>query len=167
MKKAIIVIVLVISNNLYSQENGALSYLKTDSSFNQILAIRLKAIVNWEKYSTENTVGASFMKFKVTNGVIDSIVFTGRPPSIIISSFTNAVQESVSWFKESDYFYLLPIIYVFEIPGKKPKETTAYNLAHLLKDIYEDKNDVAFPGQGNYKPFQCIILNPYLVKSSW
>jgi hypothetical protein len=167
LKKSLIVIAVLISSNLYSQGNSDLSYLKTDSSLNQILAIRLKAIVNWEQYSNENTIGASFMKFKVNNGSIDSVTFTGRPPAVITSSFNNAVRQSASLFNESQYFYLLPIIYVFEMPGKKPKETTASNLVHLLKDIYEDKKPIAFPGQGNFEPFQCIILNPYLIKSSW
>ena len=158
---------IVLSNSLYSQEKRTSQYLRTDSSLNQILALRLKATVDWTKYSNENTMGASFMKFKIKNGGIDSVVFTGRPPSIIISSFTNALSQSAASFNESNATYLLPIIYVFEVYGKKPKETAASNLVHLLKDLYEDNNPIAFPGQGNYKPIECVILNPYLVKSSW
>lgn len=152
---------------MLGQINSDRRYIKRDSSINLILHHHLKSIVSWNKYENINRSDVTFIKFKVKDGSVDSIVFTGNAPEIIITSFTKALQLTETIWKETgEEVFLLPVVYIFEKDGHKPNIGSSTSIIDLLKDIYQDPK-LSLPGQGNYEPLKCVLLNPYFIKTSW
>jgi hypothetical protein len=168
MRNYLVLILLVLSFNVFSQPVKKYPFIKGDSSLNEHLFYKIKSNINLSNYDTLCLESCSFIRFTVSSkNKISNVRLSKSTPVFLKAALEKSLlQTAAIWDVPSKETFLLPVIYIFE-NNCRPDNRSSGNVERILRDLTDAPGEKYFPGYGDDKPLKCILLNPIFLKSGY